>query len=316
MSWDLSNQEAQVTTTKNVPYRWVIEELLWFLRGETNICSLLEKSVHIWSSDGLRRNLETVVQSGLLLQDDVDKARSEADDAKKILVHGEESFEERRKQHDKLMQRPNDIIKIYEKKILTDEDFAQRAGDLGPIYGAQWRGTNGVEFGDQVAELEEKLANKSLSRRKLVTAWNPAQLDEMALPPCHYLWQVHIKPESNKLDLSWTQRSCDAILGVPFNIASYALLATLLAETHGYKRGKLTGKFGDYHIYLPHIPAAKEQLQRTPLKQPVLEIINKKDSITEYTADDIRLVGGPNHRFKYKNLGRLENPTPMYGGLF
>jgi len=131
----------------------------------------------------------------------------------------------------------------------------------------------------------------------------------MALPPCHYVWQVNISPESRKLTLGWSQRSCDTVLGVPFNIASYALLVNLLAHTHGYELGELVGKFEDLHVYQPHVPAAEEQLEREPKPLPRLEILNKRDSVAEYKSEDIKLVG-------YDKHPKLENPTPMFGGFF
>ena len=162
---------------------------------------------------------------------------------------------------------------------------------------------------DQLAYVEEMLAKKSYNRRLIVNAWNPQDLKSMALPPCHYAWQVNISPETQKLTLGWNQRSCDTILGVPFNIASYGLLANLLAHTHNYELGELIGKFEDLHVYIPHIPAAEEQLRREPKQLPKLEILAKKASVADYDSSEIKLVG-------YEKHPKLQNTTPMFGGFF
>ena len=177
------------------------------------------------------------------------------------------------------------------------------------MYGAQWRGKSSTQPVDQLVALETALSKRAYNRRLIVNAWNPQDMPLMALPPCHYVWQVNISPESERLTLGWSQRSCDTVLGVPFNIASYGLLATLLALTHGYDLGELVGKFEDLHIYLPHIPAAKEQLVREPRPLPKLEIITKKNSVAEYDSSDIKIVGYDAHK-------KLDNPTPMFGGFF
>ncbi len=278
-----------IVTTKPVYWKGVVEELLWFLRGETNIRPLLQKNVHIWSSDCLRFNLSTVVKSGLISQDEISHAQEAAKDGDYSIA--------------------NDLIKSYERKILSDEDFANVNGDLGPVYGAQWRGTNGALAFDQIKNLESKLTENNGDRRMIVNAWNPDQIHIMALPPCHISFQVHVSPESNRLTLGWSQRSCDTVLGVPFNIASYGLLASLLAHTHNLGLGELVGRFADLHIYLPHLPAVNEQLAREPRKLPTLRIITKRSSVTEYTANDIQLLD-------YNPYPKLKNPTPMFGGLF
>jgi thymidylate synthase len=278
-----------IVTTKPVYWKGVVEELLWFLRGETNIRSLLEKKVGIWTSDALRFNLDKVLRSGLITKSEVEQAQREA---KNKNYHPAE-----------------DLLKRFERKILEDEDFASHAGELGPVYGAQWRGKSKTQPVDQLAMVEEALSKKKYNRRLIVSAWNLQDVSSMALPPCHYVWQVNVSPESQRLTLGWSQRSCDTMLGVPFNIASYGLLANLLAHTHGYDLGELVGKFEDLHVYLPHVPAAEEQLKREPKSLPRLEILAKKSSVAEYSSEDINLVG-------YEKHPKLENPTPMFGGFF
>lgn len=286
------NEGFPIVTTKPVYWKGVAEELFWFLRGETNISPLVKNKVSIWTSDGLRFNLENVIDSGLMSKSEVELAKKEAKENANY-VHA------------------NELLKRYEQKILEDEDFAQRAGELGPVYGAQWRGKSKTQPFDQLKMIEEALANKKYNRRLIVSAWNYQDMPNMALPPCHYNWVVNVSPETNRLTLAWNQRSCDSILGIPFNIASYGLLANLLAHTHGYHLGELVGKFEDTHIYLPHISAAKEQLKREPLSLPKLIIKNKRSSVADYKIEDLVFEGEG-----YKHHKKLENPTPMYGGFF
>ena len=139
--------------------------------------------------------------------------------------------------------------------------------------------------------------------------WDSEQADQVALPPCHYAFQVHVSPQTKKLTVGWKQRSCDTVLGVPFNIASYALLAELLAYTHGFEKGEVVGDFGDLHVYLPHRPAAEEQLARELRPLPTLRITNRRESILDYTLADFVLEG-------YNRHPKLEYPTPMFGGFF
>ncbi|MBI4449421.1 thymidylate synthase [Candidatus Woesearchaeota archaeon] len=306
--FDLS-QGFPLVTTKKTYWRGVAEEAVWFLQGNDNIRSLLQKRVRIWSLDALRHNLKHVIAAGVTSDEEVKKAKQAANDARKVLYDESIESKDRIEQFNSLMILPNDIQDRFEKRILEDAEFAQVAGCLGPVYGPQWRGRGGALARDQIKELEDALRSGGTSRRMIVSAWNSAQLDAMALPPCHMFWQVHIAPESKMLHLGWYQRSCDTILGIPFNIASYALIASLLAATHGYEIGTLTGSFGDLHIYIPHIPAAKEQFKREPLPLPQLRILNKKESITEYTTEDFKLCN-------YESHPALENPTPMFGGLF
>jgi len=168
--------------------------------------------------------------------------------------------------------------------------------DLGPIYGYQWRkfnktytqGFQNAEDGDwsnytdQLKNIVETLTNNPMDRRMVCSAWNPNQIKYMALPPCHYSWNVTVI--GDELNLFWAQRSCDLMLGVPFNIASYGLLLTLLAQVGGFKRGNLSGMLVDCHIYENQIEAAKEQVERTPSKLPELELrINSKDLGNSYS---------------------------------
>jgi thymidylate synthase len=307
-SFDLG-EGVPIVTTKPVYWKGVAVELLWFLRGETNIRPLIENRVGIWSSDALRFNMEYVLDSGLIEKGEVKEAQADAKRAREILIETSTPIEERKGEYESLMKSAGELVKRFEGKIIEDEEFANSAGELGPVYGAQWRGNSPTQPIDQLEILEDALRNGGYNRRLIVNAWNPQDAPNMALPPCHYVWQVNVSPESGKLTLGWSQRSCDTVLGVPFNIASYGLLAHLLAHTHDLEPGKLVGKFEDLHVYVPHIPAAKEQLEREIRPIPKLEILTKRESVAEYTYDDLRLID-------YDKHPKLENPTPMFGGFF
>ena len=240
-------------TTKRVWMRGVTEELLWFLRGETNIQSLVQAGVSIWTDWPLQRYRE---ETGTDI--------------------GQEDFEE---------------------KIATDDAFAERWGALGPVYGKQWRGFEGPERRvDQIRRLVEGLRERPHSRRHVVSAWHPAQIEDAALPPCHYAFQCFVegKPGDGKLSLMWQQRSVDSFLGLPFNIASYALLTCMLAQQANLTPHELIFNGGDCHIYLNHTGQVKEQLSREPLGRPTLRL-RDRDSIFDYAADDISVKGYEHH---------------------
>ena len=172
--------------------------------------------------------------------------------------------------------------------------FQRESDDLGPIYGSQWRNFHGV---DQLKGVVETLHSNPNDRRMVVSAWNPPQHYEMALPPCHVLWQVIVTGDG-KLNLNWYQRSVDSMLGLPFNIASYALLLELLARQVGKPVGKLCGFLGDVHIYENHINQAKVQILRDPLPLPKLELTGEKN-IFDWTHVEAHLLN-------YKHHGKLE----------
>lgn len=217
MRFDL-NEGFPVLTTKKLHLRSIIHELLWFLKGETNIRYLKENNVKIWN------------------------------------------------------------------------DWADENGDLGPIYGYQWRSwpTPDGRFIDQISSVIQSIQKNPDSRRHIVSAWNVGLLDQMALPPCHILFQFYVA--DGKLSCQLYQRSADIFLGVPFNIASYALLLKMIAQVTNLQPGEFIHTFGDAHIYLNHIEQAKLQLTRQPLPLPELKLNPAIKNIFEFTFDDIQLL--------------------------
>lgn len=175
------------------------------------------------------------------------------------------------------------------------DDWADEAGNLGPVYGKQWRswGTKDGGAVDQIAAVIEQIKNNPNSRRLIVSAWNVGELDEMALPPCHLLFQFYVA--NNRLSCQLYQRSADVFLGVPFNIASYSLLTYMIAEQCNLGLGEFIWTGGDCHLYLNHIEQAKLQLQRKPLTPPQLKINNKPDSIFAYKYEDFEFINYASH---------------------
>ena len=174
-------------------------------------------------------------------------------------------------------------------KIKNDDDFAKLHGDLGPVYGYQWRHfESGSSNIDQLAYVIEEIKNNPNSRRLIINSWQAADVDKMALPPCHLLFQFYV--QNNKLSCQLYQRSADAFLGVPFNIASYSLLTMMVAKVCDLKLGEFIHTIGDAHIYLDHLDQVKLQLSRTPRALPKMKIIRDVKKIDEFTIDDFELV--------------------------
>ena len=280
-------------TTKKMPWKTIVTELLWFLKGDTNIKYLLDNGCNIWTGDAYKSYREA---------------------------------------------RPNDrdayTIEEFAEQIKTNPNFAARYGELGPIYGAQWRKWPSTDLAggsiDQIKSLIYNLKHNPDSRRLMVSAWNVDALEDMVLPPCHYGFQVYTRELSraervenynskfeNKIDvpfikvnledaientidtaltqaniptraisLMWNQRSVDAFLGLPFNIASYALLLTMIADEVNMIPDQLIGNLGDTHLYLNHIEQAQEQITRTPYPLPTVQV---RDGIFCSSVNDIIL---------------------------
>ena len=212
------NDGFPILTTKKLHFKSIVYELLWFLKGDTNISYLNENGVSIWN------------------------------------------------------------------------EWADKNGDLGPVYGKQWRSweTSDGRTIDQISDVINQIRKDSNSRRLIVSAWNPSDIKNMALPPCHCLFQFYVI--ENKLSCKLYQRSADVFLGVPFNIASYALLTIMIARICKLDVGEFIHSFGDVHLYLNHLDQAKEQLLRKPMNLPKLNIINAPESIFDFKYENFELV--------------------------
>lgn len=275
MRFDLS-KGFPLLTTKRVPFRLIVSELLWFLKGDTNIRYLLEHNNHIWDEWAFERYVNSDDYTGPNM--DQFGLRSLEDEAFNQLYQQE--------------------MKRFQEKILNDDAFSRKCGDLGPVYGKQWRNFNGV---DQVKQVIEQIKSNPYSRRHLVVAWNPVEVDEMALPPCHTLFQFYV--QDGKLSCQLYQRSADVFLGVPFNIASYALLTHLIARECGLEVGEFIHTFGDAHIYTNHLEAIETLMSREPRPLPHL-VIDSNKSIFELEPEDIKVEG-------YHPHGRISAPIAV-----
>ena len=238
-------------TTKKMYLRPIAEELLWFIKGDTNIKYLVDRNVKIWNEWPY-------------------------EDFKKSEDFNGETLEE------------------FVEKIKNDDDFAKKHGNLGPVYGAQWRNFNN-EGTDQLVKLIDSLKNNPFSRRHIISAWNPSQVDEMALPPCHTLMQFYVSSDKKYLSCQLYQRSADTFLGVPFNIASYALLTCMLAQVCGYEPKEFIHTIGDAHIYEDHFDVVKTQIEREPLPLPHLVLNKDIDNLFDFKIEDIKLEGYQSH---------------------
>lgn len=185
-----------------------------------------------------------------------------------------------------------ETMETFVEKIKTDDAFAAQYGQLGPVYGKQWRDFFGV---DQLQELIDGLKHNPFSRRHIICAWNPAQIKDMALPPCHAFIQFYVSADQKYLSCQLYQRSADVFLGVPFNIASYSLFTHMLAQVCGYEAKEFVHTFGDAHIYLDHIDLIKEQLTREPMKLCKLKLNPNIQNIEDFTYQDMELIDYVSH---------------------
>jgi thymidylate synthase len=245
-------------TTKKMYWRGIVTELLWFLRGDTNIKYLVDNDCHIWDGDAYK------------------------------------NWVFKNSEPDQYWLTQEEFI----NKIKTDDEFAKQWGELGPIYGKQWRSwktfrkvttntpskpTDSVDYIDQITNLINDLKTNPDSRRLMVSAWNVGELDQMTLPPCHFSFQCysHEKDGKRYLSLAWNQRSVDVGLGLPFNIASYGLLLEIIAKEVNMIPYEIIGNLGDVHLYLDHIEPIKEQLTREPYPLPKLLCLDEYHYLTD-----------------------------------
>ncbi len=257
MRFDLS-QGFPLLTTKKVFLKGIIHELLWFLNGDTNIKYLVDNGVHIWDNDAYRYYNELCVKEGVLpvTMEEFLRAAQEGIDSP---------------------------IEGY------------KFGDLNHVYGYQWRSwprPNGEAI-DQIQQTVDLIKNNPDSRRIIVSAWNVADVEKMALPPCHTLFQFYVA--NGKLSCMLYQRSADTFLGVPFNIASYALLTMMMAQVCGLEAGEFVHTLGDTHLYLNHLEQVDEQLSRTPRALPKMRLNPDVKSIFDFKFEDFTLEGYDPH---------------------
>jgi thymidylate synthase len=248
-----------MVTTKKLHLKSIVHELLWFIAGDTNIQYLCRNGVGIWNDWPYAKY-------------------------KKSEAFGGESMKE------------------FAARIAVDDDFAKQYGELGPVYGYQWRrwpDGSGGEI-DQLKNLINGLKNNPDSRRHIISAWNVADIEQMTLPPCHSLFQFYVAPsceggKKGRLSCQLYQRSADAFLGVPFNIASYALFTMMIAQVCDFEPGDFVHTFGDAHIYLNHIDQVHLQLSRTPYELPQVKINPSVKDIFDFRYEDIELINYQSH---------------------
>lgn len=187
---------------------------------------------------------------------------------------------------------------LKENGVRIWDEWADENGDLGPVYGKQWRSwidTHSGETIDQIARVVDSIRNNPTSRRHIVSAWNPSDVEEMALPPCHTMFQFYVDTDAGELSCQLYQRSADLFLGVPFNIASYALLTMMMAQVCGLKPGDFVHTFGDLHLYTNHLEQTREQLTREPRPLPTMRINPDVKEIDQFVFEDFELVGYDPH---------------------
>jgi thymidylate synthase len=320
------SQGFPLLTTKKMAWKTMVTELLWFLRGDTNIKFLLDYDCHIWDGDVYKNYTKQVNEI-------IDGYK--CGDIMGIQPHIEAMFSN----SDELIPLTKEE---FIKQIKTDDEFAKRWGDLGPIYGRMWRTFDEDSYGgiDQIQNLIDDLKTNPDSRRLMVTAWHPGYNQHSVLPPCHYGFQVYTRELTRSershywgipkgqyflddvldeynipkraISLMWNQRSVDTFLGLPFNIASYALLLEIIAKEVNMVPEDLIGNLGDVHLYKNHIEQAKEQIERTPYDLPTIQITERNwyqhqlvkqhlgektfsEKILSYRPDCFELIGYESH---------------------
>jgi len=259
MRFDLA-ESFPLLTTKKVNLDSIIHELLWFISGNTNISYLVKNGVNIWNDWPYQSYLKQTNQE------------------KNYPMHSKEWKEK---------------MKEFIEQVKNDDDFAKVYGDLGPVYGKQWRNFEGV---DQLDRVVKDIRSSPDSRRLIVSAWNPKDIPIMVksgLPPCHTLFQFYVS--EGKLSCQLYQRSADVFLGVPYNIASYAILTLMIARVTGLEPGEFIHTLGDAHLYSNHLDQVEEQLRRKPFTGPQLLINKGKNNIFDFFVEDFELINYQSH---------------------
>ena len=259
MRFDLQ-EGFPLLTTKRVPFRLIVTELLWFIKGDTNIRYLLQHNNNIWNEWAFKKWVESDAYNGPDMTDFGIRATKD---------------EQFKLEYDRQMEK-------FKQLILEDDQFASQFGDLGSVYGSQWRAwkTSQGDTIDQLKDVINQIKNNPDSRRLIVSAWNPEDVPTMALPPCHTMFQFYVA--DGKLSCQLYQRSGDIFLGIPFNIAS------LIANECGLEVGEFIHTLGDAHIYSNHIDQVKTQLERSPRALPTLQLPQDK-SVFDIALEDIQL---------------------------
>ena len=260
-------------TTKRTLFRLIASELLWFIKGDTNIKYLLQHNNNIWNEWAFKKWVESDEYQGPDMTD----------------------FGLRSLKDEEFAAQYNEQMALFKENVLNDDEFAKKYGDLGNVYGKQWRAwkTSKGETIDQLKDVIETIKTNPDSRRLIVSGWNPEDVPSMALPPCHTLFQFYV--QEGKLSCQLYQRSADVFLGVPFNIASYALLTHLIAHECGLEVGEFIHTFGDAHIYSNHVEQVKLQLSREPKALPELKLNPDKKSVFDFEMEDITIEGYDPH---------------------
>lgn len=281
MHFDLS-EGFPIITTKHVPFGLIKSELLWFLRGDTNIKFLLEHKNHIWDEWAFKNWVSSTEYNGPDMT----------------------NFGLRQQTDEFFNIKYQEQMKIFTEKILSDATFSKKYGDLGNVYGAQWRSwqTSRGDTIDQLGNVIEQIKTNPDSRRLIVSAWNPEDIPNVALPPCHVLFQFYVN--DNKLSLQLYQRSGDMFLGVPFNIASYSLLLNLVARETGLELGEFVHTLGDAHIYKNHFDQVNKQLSRNAYDSPTLWLNPLKHKVLDFEMKDIKLID-------YNHHGTIKAPVAV-----